>query len=264
MPDALDAIDFLANSENRVRVLETLASDPQSRADLHERTGIHKVTLGRILGDLQEHRWIRRSGEEFEVTTFGEQVIEQFTVLMEVMECGQRLDELIEWLPSEVVSFDLRCLEEATIVRRDRHDIAVLERELVESYASAESIRVLSYQVSPTILDPFRELAVEKGGTVEAVVTPALLETLAAHSEMRQSSVEIVDSEKASVFVSDEIPVQVAILDDTAVVLVLADADDTLQAVLRTDDSTVREWATELFARTRRDADPVTRERLLL
>lgn len=43
---ALDDIAFLARSASRVRVLETLASDPHDRAELQAATGIPRATVG--------------------------------------------------------------------------------------------------------------------------------------------------------------------------------------------------------------------------
>lgn len=53
MSSTLDDIAFLANSEYRVAVLQSLLDGPYSRHVIAEKTDIHRVTLGRILDELE-------------------------------------------------------------------------------------------------------------------------------------------------------------------------------------------------------------------
>jgi len=54
MDTALDDIGFLANSENRVAVFETLVEAPRSRHEIGGLVDASRVTIARILRELDE------------------------------------------------------------------------------------------------------------------------------------------------------------------------------------------------------------------
>lgn len=58
MDPPIEEIEFLASSKHRVRVLNALAEGGCDRADLQSVTGAHASTIGRVLGDFEERRWI--------------------------------------------------------------------------------------------------------------------------------------------------------------------------------------------------------------
>lgn len=58
MDSALEEVEFLARSPNRITVLDTLTEGPIERYDLEEITGVTRAKLGRILDDFEERGWI--------------------------------------------------------------------------------------------------------------------------------------------------------------------------------------------------------------
>lgn len=58
MTRQLDEIEFLARSAHRVGVLDVLAAGPRDRDDLRTATGASSPTIGRVLSDFEDHRWI--------------------------------------------------------------------------------------------------------------------------------------------------------------------------------------------------------------
>jgi len=121
MESALEEIEFLALSANRVEVLGPLAEGRHTRNELATATGASQATLGRILGDFKDRSWIRHDGSEYVATATGRLVAEGFTDLQEILETeGKKLRDIVDYLPTHAMDFDLRRLSDATItVPRD-------------------------------------------------------------------------------------------------------------------------------------------------
>lgn len=58
MRTPLGDIEFLARSEHRLTVLETLPEEGLTPNELKEETGIPRATIGRILGNFEERGWV--------------------------------------------------------------------------------------------------------------------------------------------------------------------------------------------------------------
>ena len=116
MEETLAEIEFLALSPNRVTVLESLAGGPRTRSELAEETGASQATLGRILGDFEDRDWVARTDGAYAATATGRLVAEGFRELLDVMATERDLRDVVAYLPTEAMDFDLRHLADATIV----------------------------------------------------------------------------------------------------------------------------------------------------
>ena len=58
MTTSLDALVYLLRSENRVAVLRLLAGDPRTRDEIREATDVTRVTLSRMLGEMEDRRGV--------------------------------------------------------------------------------------------------------------------------------------------------------------------------------------------------------------
>ena len=68
---ALEEIEFLARSHNRVRVLDALTDGPLGRYELEDATGVARATLGRILDDFAERGWVTEADRTYRHTQLG-------------------------------------------------------------------------------------------------------------------------------------------------------------------------------------------------
>jgi DNA-binding HxlR family transcriptional regulator len=109
---AVEDVAFLARSEHRLHLLGLLAGGPCSREELRERMDATRVTLSRILGDLEDRGLIRRRNSEggYELSTFGELVYRDFARLLGTVSVGQTYPDLISRLPTDRFDSDLRHL----------------------------------------------------------------------------------------------------------------------------------------------------------
>lgn len=256
MTTPLDDIAFLANSENRVAVFETLVEAPRRRDEILERVDASRVTIARILRELEERNWIERSGQVYEVTSPGEWVCDEFTDLMDEMEAENRLREALQWFPSELLTFDIRCLRDAEIILLDGSDTTALVRRIVEFHRSGERVRGVARAAAPVFIENHWELTVHGDTRVELVLTPEALDVVRNHPTSAQQFCEMLDEENAQYSVCEEIPISVGLVDGT-VGINLTDEQGILRGGLVTDDETVHAWAADLFETCREQARPV-------
>ena len=257
MDDALDEIAFLANSENRVTVFESLVEGPRSRDEIRARVDASRVTVARILRELEERSWIEHRGQEYTVTPLGEWVCDEFVQLAERMETEQRLRPPLQWFPDELLTFDVRSLHDAEVVRVDESDATSIIRQILEFHRAADRLRGVARMVAPVFVENHWELTVEGDTRFEMVVTPEVIDVIRDHPRSARQFGQMLDEPDVDVSVYEDVPLSVGIVDG-AVGINLTDEQGVIKGALRTEDDTVLKWALDLFARCRRAARPVS------
>ncbi|WP_267643540.1 helix-turn-helix transcriptional regulator [Haloarchaeobius amylolyticus] len=247
METALEEIEFLALSANRVTVLERLAAEPQSRADLADATGASQATLGRILEDFEERSWIRRDGGTYTATPTGKLVSDGFTNLLTIVETEQSLRELVPYLPADALDFDLAHLADATIVQPTQtRPSAPLQRTLDLTTACSE-IRSFSHAFNNQSLATVEQQVADGDLVFSGVFSNSAIDALTAESELCHLLRSLVEAEDAHVRVYDgEVPLAVTVADDV-VHLLLRDDRGILQGSIDTDAEAVQSWAIDRF-----------------
>lgn len=256
MDSPLNDIAFLANSENRVAVFEAIAEKPRSRDEIRTRVDASRVTIARILREFEARDWIESSGNEYAVTPLGEWICDEFTRLLEEMRTEHQLRAPLQWLPADVVTFDVRCLRDAEIILLDGSDATALIRRIVEFHRSGDRIRGIARESAPEAIKNHWELTVHGDTRVELVITPEILDTIEDHSPTARRFCEMLTEENAHYFVHEDIPISVGIVNG-AVGINLTDEQGTLKGGLKTENETVHAWAVDLFETYREKARPV-------
>ena len=246
MDSALDDIAFLANSDNRVAVFERLVDGSRGRDELIDEVDASRVTIARILRELEACEWVTRSGQKYTVTPLGEWVYEEFARLVDEMEAEHRLREAIQWLPPDLLTFDIRCLRDAELILVDETDATVLVRRIVEFHRSGDRIRGVARESAPAFIENQWELTVQGDTHVELVITPEIVETIRDHQPTARRFREMLNQENAHYFVYEDIPISVGIVNG-AVGINLTDEQGTLKGGLKTDNEIVHAWAVDLF-----------------
>jgi predicted transcriptional regulator len=258
MESALETIEFLALSPNRVETLRRLAESPHTRQELVEATGASQPTLGRILSDFEDRAWVERDGSDYRATVTGELVSRGFGDLLDILDADADLRPVVEWLPSEAITFDLRHLTDATITTPTRVRPNAPVQRAVELLSDAERVRVVSYALNEQSLDVIADRTATGGQTFEGVVSASAVDALADDSQLRGRLRDLLGAEGTETRVVEEpIPVAATVADDT-VHLFLRDDDGILRASLDVASPAVRAWADELFERYWGDAEPLT------
>jgi len=256
MDAPLDDIAFLANSENRVAVFELLVETQRTRNEVRDQVDASRVTVARILKGLEAREWVTRSGQEYMVTPLGEWVYEEFTCLVDEMRAEHRLREPCQWLPTDVLTFDVQCLRDAEVIIQEESDATALIRRIVDFHRSGERVRGVARGVAPVFIDNHWELTVHGDTHVELVLTPEALDAIRDHPPSAQQFREMLAVENADYSVYEGIPISVGIVNGS-VGINLTDEQGVLKGGLVSEDETVYEWAVELFETCRDKAKPV-------
>ena len=144
MERALEEIQFLANSANRVRVLETLTDEPATRRELQEEAGVPRSTAGRVLDEAEARGWVDSAGSRYTITPLGEAGVAAFRTYVETTKGMQHLGEAIDWLPEPVHALGFRHFRDATITTpTDGNPTAPFDRGL-ELIRAADEYRGLT------------------------------------------------------------------------------------------------------------------------
>ncbi|MFD1586733.1 helix-turn-helix transcriptional regulator [Halorientalis brevis] len=257
MDAALEEIEFLALSENRIEVLAAVSQEPLTRGELAAVTDASQPTLSRILGDFEERNWIEQTGNRYEATATGRLVASGITDLWETMETERKLRDVVEWLPTDEITFDLDHLHDAEITAPTRTKPNAPAQRSAELLAADDHVRIVSHTLNEQNLSAVHEATVDGNQRFEGVLSQEGIDAITADPTLRRQLRDVLVAPEASVRVAaDDVPLAVSITDD-AVHLFVRNDDNVLQAVLVSEDQTVHDWATEIYEQYRSDATPL-------
>jgi predicted transcriptional regulator len=257
MTDPLEEIEFLARSANRIEVLATLADGAYTRRELGDVVDASQPTLGRVLNDLSDRRWIGYDGARYSATATGRLVAAGITDLRERLAVDGRLREVVEWLPAEAIDVDLRAFGNATITRpTSTRPNAPLER-MLELLGRTDRARLVSHSFNSQKLTLLERRATEEGLTVRGVFAEAAIDAIAGDEPLCDRLRGLLGADSAAIRVHEgEIPLALERTDDRTHLL-LRDDDGVVRASIDTDDETVRDWAEATYDRYWEVATPL-------
>lgn len=258
MDAALSELEFLARSENRVRVLQLLATGCHTRGELGEATEASQATLGRILEDFRSRSWVRRANEGYVATATGALLAEGLTDLLATVETERKLRDIVPYLPTDALEFELTLLADARItVPTQTKPSAPLQR-MLELMRTADTLSAVSHTFNELSLAVIANEVTAGNQRFEGVFGEGAIEALAAETESWATLTDLAASENAQLWVQTaEVPLA-AVVGDGTVTLLLRDDDGLVQAAVETERSAVREWAMETLDRYRETATPFT------
>ncbi|WP_338727765.1 ArsR family transcriptional regulator [Haladaptatus sp. DJG-WS-42] len=260
MDHPLADIEFLARSTNRVVILDALAARPCTRDELKDATGASRVTLGRILADFQTRGWIRKDGNEYCASSVGRLVATQFNQLIETMETADKLHDIIQWLPADEFDFPLTRLHEATIIRPSQSDPLAPVRWAATYLRQADEVEVLTHSVAAENLEANWQAVANGTQRFSGVLTSGVVETIRQDAVLATQMAEMVETGNATVQeYGGEIPFIVMLTDDKTL-LGVDDDQGMPRALIISEDTRVRAWASDTIAEYRRAATLVTPE----
>lgn len=264
MDTPIEEIEFIASSKNRAEVLDALARGDYDRADLQSKTGAHTSTIGRVLGDFEERRWIERSGSTYELTPLGEFVAERFADLHDAMETEGKLRDVWRWLPREMEEFSVDLFTDAVVsYPGPGYPYGPLER-VIQLIEESDSMFAFGATVYKSVANEAFCQAILDGMEVEYVFTPAVLAaTVDWNPELFERAAA---RDNCTVLVHDGLPDRtrcgIDIFDDRVAICCHDVETRALRAWIDTDAPEAREWAKSVFERYRREARPVDEDAL--
>ncbi|WP_224267996.1 helix-turn-helix transcriptional regulator [Haloprofundus salinisoli] len=243
MTDPLEEIEFLARSQNRIAVLDAVASGPHTRRELEDAVGASQPTLARILRDFEERHWVEREGMRYDATASGAFVAASFTDLLSNVETEVHLRPVVQWLPTAHLDVDLARFDDARITRPTQTTPNGPLKRALELSAQAEAQLVVSYVLNYEMLETLHGAAVEGTQSLRGVLSRETVETLRDDPTSWRRFRELLSCENVALRLAEEpIPFAVGVADET-VYFFLRDGDGLLRALLESTDSEIREWA---------------------
>jgi predicted transcriptional regulator len=262
MGSPIEEIEFIASSNHRVGILDALAEREYDRADLRSLTGAHASTVGRVLGDFEERRWIERNGPTYELTPLGEFVAERFGELHDAMETEMKLRDVWQWLPREMEGFSAELFADAVVsYPAPGYPYEPVDR-VIQLVDESESVRALGATVFKSVANEAFCRAVEDGTEIEIVYSPAVLAATVAWDPDRFE--EVAARDHCTVLVHDDLPDRtrcgIDIFDDRVGICCHDTETRALRAWVDSDAPEARAWARTVFERYREEARPVNED----
>lgn len=243
-----EAIEFLVGSWNRFEVLEALGSSPRTRDELREMTGVSRPTLSRILSDLGDYGWILRHNDEFEATPMGRVIASEMSQLVDDIGTAGKLNGALNWLPTELLGFDLAALADAEVLTPGLTDQTGPMRQLSDFISTTSQIRSVASGVTYEIVDGLCQAGVAGELRIRCVLDDQGLDGIRAHSDLAEAFSEMVERGdcEAYHYIGEGDLIDCNLLDD--VVMFCGHSDDGRPAgILVADDATVRSWMAYYF-----------------
>jgi predicted transcriptional regulator len=172
---------------------------------------------------------------------------------MRNLETFETLPPVVEWLPGDEPTFDLRLLADATVVTADEGDLIAPIRRALELVDRSDRLRVIANGASREFTEAMRD-AVEAGATHALVVPPGTVDALRSDSGLRTDIRAMLASGRGTLLQYEgETDLPVIQVGDESVALCSGDH----RAMIETDDDAVHDWATSYFESLRRRSTPV-------
>lgn len=244
------ALTFLAGSENRVEVLMLLRDDgPFEQRGIVDAVDASKRTVKRSLDSLEDHGWVSASDrrKEYRITALGELVLDAYTDVVDRLSVADRLGPFLERVPADALDIDPLALVDAEVVTRgDNQPYAPMDRVL-EVRRDASHIREVVDIIQADSVGQLRE-RVESGDLEADVVLEAgVLDAVAENDGYADQFEAALAADDVTFHVFDgSLSFVFGVMDDV-VVLGVTDNQGLPEAVIISDDPTVRQWATARF-----------------
>lgn len=257
-PDgALGDIAYVSRSGSRVMILDTIATEPYSRSELEEATGISRTTVGRIINEFEERGWARRTTDgEYVATPPGERIIIEFKPFVQSVQVIRNLGNLVAWLPINEVPIDLRHFSDATIHRPDPADPLSTVTEFNTRLEGVSEFQCL-VRIAPPI--PFeramRNGVVNRDMETKHVITEEEFDYLLAHPERLPRWREYVEGGADLYRYDGQIPCNLFVFDDVVLISNTTSKYGQPHVAIESFNEEVLSWAQGVIEKYRREAE---------
>lgn len=243
MEQSLEAVQFLANSANRVEVLAALTDGEATRRELQEEVDGSRSTVARILDEAQERAWVDSTGTRYWLTPLGEAMVTDFQSYLATVDGHQHLGELVNHLPPPIFSLDSRHYRDADIVERTPDNLAAPFTRALEIFRQATEYRGLNTTALPEHVKVLRERVEAEHLDFEQVLEKGFVETIRADPE-RSAEWESL-SERVWVY-DGVVPINLHIVDGVVLVWLGANRNE-VEGLFVSENSAVLSWAESLY-----------------
>lgn len=253
MNDDFDELAFLARSECRMAILETLADEARDLRDLSDELDVPRTTLSDNLLRLEEKRWIERADGVYRITMLGRSVRRIADSCLRSMQAARELSPFLETVSDVPDVIDVECLHGSTVVRADFPEPYAPVEQLLDAVDGASTLRGLTPVALPSFGEFFREQVLTEGLEVDLVIDEQLLGVIpeAVITQMRPGSA--AGRVRFGVYGGD-IPFGLLLLDDR-LVLASTNEDGLIEAAVLNDSPDAYEWGESVYGSYRSEVE---------
>jgi len=258
MGSPLERIAFLARSETRVAVLRAVAERERTRGELREELAASRTTLARVLNELEDCDWIRRTGAGYVTTPAADAILGQFVPLLETMQGLANLGEAVDWLPPSARSIDVRDLRDAEVTTSTAGNPAKPFDRGIAVIRKADHYRGLTSTAIPRYTEVIRDEFAAGRLDVEGVIEASFLAELHVQPERIPPWRDFAQAGVKYVY-HGRVPVDMHVADET-VLLWLGERDEDdfeVYGLMESTNPAVRSWAESLYDEYRRGSEPL-------
>lgn len=259
----LEDIEFLARSEHRTTILDTLAESAATRADLRAETEASSSTVGRTLRAFEERNWITRNGTQYEATQLGAFVAMGMRDLLGRLETERTLRDVWQWLPSEESGFTVEMATDAVVTVAESDAPYAPVNRFVALLRETDRFQFVGQDIA--LLEPCKDelrQQVIDGMETEIIDPPSVARYILSTYEDHCSPA--LEKSNFTVQLHDNLPPHGVSLFDNRIAISCYDTDSGMvRVVIDTDDADAREWAESTFETYQRDARPLALEQTI-
>lgn len=178
MYSSLDDVEFLSRSSSRVQVLNEITDSPRTRHELRELTGASRVTINRIVDDLEDRGWIVRENGRCEATAQGAFAAEEFTRVLDNLGTLDHLDEHVHWIQLDQFDFDLCELQDANVITPTWDDFGAYTRTLVDLVYDSTAIRAIGTGLHREFVQALGDATLKGDLSLELIYKPEVIDAI--------------------------------------------------------------------------------------
>lgn len=254
---ALDDLAYLSRSKSRIVLLKALSAASHTRGELETETGIPRTTIDRVVNELEERDWVRRTRSgEYEATPTGEQISTESTQAIGSMQAIRRLGEAVAWLPDDDLTIGLHHFSEATVRRPESNDMSAPTTFATDLLQEATEFRCL-VNTPPSLA--FEDVLVEGQAagrlSTEHVINADGLDALTDDRNRASRWASYTDAGATVYRYEGRIPCNLLVVDESVLIL---DRQPTAVEGIACTEPAVRSWARGVIDEYRADAERVS------
>lgn len=239
---------------NWAPILDACVDGPVGRAEIAELAGCSRATAYRATSELREDGLLERVDDGYRLTGEGAAVLAQARQFVDGIAGVERLRPLLEYVDHpELVQLAARLAAAEVVVPSDSVPYRIENRmKTIIENTDERMVGLTSGLGSPALAEAMFE-RLQAGVSVDWVIQPEMYDQfVATYGEL---GTHAVDDGAVAVSVADEIPVDLAIYDETLVLLGFDHDRGVLGAVAITDDPVALQWGLDIVEERRGAAE---------